>query len=111
MSGWTTEVDAAVGARLKAARDARGWTLSRLAAECGKGENELSMYERGARAMTVTSLWQVARGLGRPVGWFFKDIEAPGWAPPRPPRPALKAKRLALGMASAQAIRRRRGRP
>ena len=109
MSGWTSEVDVSVGARIKAARKARGWSQARLAAECGKGVMEISTYERGVRAMNVTSLWAVARGLKRSVGWFFEDIQAQERERRGPPNPRLRADRLALGGTIQLARRRRRG--
>ena len=106
MSQYTTEVDRVVGARVKEARKALGWSLRRLSEECGKTPAELSEYERGLRVMTLTSLWLVARGLGRPVAWLFDGMEAKVDKAGAP----LDAKLLALGGTVKLARRRRRGR-
>ena len=68
-------VDLAVGARIRRARTALGWSLRRLADATGKQPAELSEYERGIRAMRLFSLWRVSRALRKPIAWFFKEVK------------------------------------
>lgn len=75
MSKIGKHVDAAIGAKIKAARSKLGWSLRKLAEESGKQQSELSEYERGIRGMRVSSLWVLARALGRPIAWFFKEVK------------------------------------
>ncbi|WP_110686779.1 helix-turn-helix domain-containing protein [Salinicola aestuarinus] len=53
----------ALGAHLKTLREARGLTLSRLAADAGLAKSSLSRLERGDANPTLDTLWRLAREL------------------------------------------------
>lgn len=64
-----------VGARLKAAREARGWNQVQLCAAVGMHPGEISLYEHGTRDMRLSRFRAICRELGvepahilRPVG-------------------------------------------
>lgn len=60
------DIDRAIGAQIRATREAKGWTLGELA-DRSDGEFKLSgigMYERGARSITTARLIALARVLG-----------------------------------------------
>lgn len=59
-----TEVAAALGRRIAAARVAAGMTLRALAARLGVDHSTLAGYEAGRRPLRVTQLVVIARALG-----------------------------------------------
>lgn len=77
------EVGRALGARLRAARDAAGLTLKALAAATGLSQPFLSRLERGLVSASIANLLQVARALGVPLAELLEGEApppAPGWA-------------------------------
>ena len=50
---------------LKALRQARGWSLSKLAEETGVSKAMLGQIERNESSPTVSTLWKIATGLER----------------------------------------------
>ncbi|TWH04979.1 XRE family transcriptional regulator [Nocardioides sp. J9] len=64
---------AGVGARIRALREARGLSLSGLAAEAGIGKGSLSELETGRRNPTLDTLYAVARPLGVPLAALLDD--------------------------------------
>jgi transcriptional regulator with XRE-family HTH domain len=65
----------AVGARIRALRTERGWSLSALAAEAGIGKGSLSELETGRRNPTLDTLYALAGPLGVPLASLvdFRD--------------------------------------
>lgn len=51
---------------LKALRQARGWSLSKLAEETGVSKAMLGQIERNESSPTVSTLWKIATGLNVP---------------------------------------------
>lgn len=62
-----------VGARIRALREARGLSLSALAAEAGIGKGSLSELETGQRNPTLDTLYAVATPLGVPLAALLDD--------------------------------------
>ncbi|MFJ9316439.1 helix-turn-helix domain-containing protein [Pimelobacter simplex] len=62
-----------VGARIRALREARGLSLSALAAEAGIGKGSLSELETGRRNPTLDTLYAVATPLGVPLAALLDD--------------------------------------
>lgn len=62
-----------VGARIRALREARGLSLSGLAAEAGIGKGTLSELETGQRNPTLDTLYAVATPLGVPMAALMDD--------------------------------------
>ncbi|GAA3658424.1 XRE family transcriptional regulator [Nocardioides ginsengisoli] len=62
-----------VGARIRALREARGLSLSALAAEAGIGKGSLSELETGRRNPTLDTLYAVAGPLGVPLASLLDD--------------------------------------
>lgn len=60
-----------VGTRVRALRQQRGLSLRALAELCGLSPNTISLIERGATSPTVSSLHQLACGLGVPITSLF----------------------------------------
>src|SRR5689334_23718355 len=53
-----------MGARVRAERRARGWTLTELAARCGVSAATLSKVENGRAGLGADTLMCIAAGLG-----------------------------------------------
>ena len=62
-----------LGSRLKALREARGWTQAHLAELAGMTASEISRVECGAREPRFTTLEQLAQSLGVPPEQLFVD--------------------------------------
>ncbi|HWJ82260.1 MAG TPA: XRE family transcriptional regulator [Nocardioides sp.] len=62
-----------VGARIRALREARGLSLSALAAAAGVGKGSLSELETGRRNPTLDTLYAVASPLGVPLSALLDD--------------------------------------
>lgn len=76
-----------LGARIRDAREARGWTQQHLADELGCTQTAVSYWEGGRRSMSAEDLVRVAEALGRPhllastgERRFDHDPEALAWA-------------------------------
>ncbi len=66
---------AAIGERLKEARTYLGLTQELVAEELSIPRPAVSQIERGGRRVSGIELKKLATLYGRPVGWFFGDIE------------------------------------
>lgn len=62
-----------VGTRVRALRQRRGLSLRALADLSDLSPNTISLIERGSTSPTVSSLHQLASGLGVPITAFFAD--------------------------------------
>jgi transcriptional regulator with XRE-family HTH domain len=74
---------ASVGQRIRASREALGWTQSDLAARLGRTQTAVSYWESGRRGLSLDDLVDVARILGVPSAELLPDGHE------RPPLPAL----------------------
>ncbi|WP_110656447.1 helix-turn-helix domain-containing protein [Salinicola halimionae] len=61
----------AIGRHLKKHRAERGWSLDRVARECGVSKAMLGQIERGESTPTVSTLWKIAGGLRLPLSRFL----------------------------------------
>lgn len=75
-----------LGARLRAARAARGWTLDELAPRVGMSVSTLSRLESGKRQASLELLVPLTRALGVRID----DLLVPAPLDPRIERPALR---------------------
>ncbi|WP_437889760.1 helix-turn-helix domain-containing protein [Phytobacter sp. V91] len=64
---------------LKTLRQARGWSLSKLAEQTGVSKAMLGQIERNESSPTVATLWKIATGLNVPFSTFI--------APPQGEKP------------------------
>lgn len=67
----------AIGARLRALRKARGWTLDKTAEVTGVDWRHVQMVEVGDTNVTLLTLVRLAEGFGVALSAFFVD-EVPG---------------------------------
>lgn len=75
-----------VGARLRAIRRSRGWTLDELASRAEMSPSTLSRLESGKRQASLELLLPLTRQLG--IG--LDDLVSPAVADPRVRRPVIR---------------------
>lgn len=68
-----TDEKKAIGARLRALRKARGWTLDKAAEETGVDWRHVQMVEAGQSNVTILTLVRLAQGFGVQLSAFFVD--------------------------------------
>ncbi|GGB40373.1 hypothetical transcriptional regulator [Flexivirga endophytica] len=69
------ETSAAVGARIREARERRGISLSALARDAGIGKATLSQLEAGERNPTIETLYAICGPLGVPLSALVGEVE------------------------------------
>lgn len=74
---------------LKSLRQARGWSLSRLADETGVSKAMLGQIERNESSPTVATLWKIATGLNVPFSTFIAPPEGDTPLPYDPDQQAM----------------------
>ncbi len=67
--------DQRLGERLRQAREARGWSLSELAAGVGYPPEMVAEWESGQRSLKPRLLYRLAQVLGTPVARLFDEDE------------------------------------
>ncbi len=116
-------LDMHVGSRLRARRLMLGLTQEQLGDAVGLTFQQIQKYERGINRMGASRLWELARALGVPIGWFYQGGAAaarplagfamPGQEPfgdaPERPEPPADARDLldAFGRISDPVVRQR----
>lgn len=68
-------VDVHVGRRVRIRRVLCGLSQTALADELELTFQQLQKYESGANRTSASRLWQIAKILDVPVGWFFMGID------------------------------------
>ena len=71
-----TEVDAFVGAQLKALRKSAGYSQTELAKQVGVTFQQIQKYERGTNRIGASRLWGFCKVFDVPPGRFFEGVEA-----------------------------------
>ena len=78
------DVNARLARRLRALRDAQGWSLDALAERSGVSRSAISLIENGRSSPTATVLDKLATALGVTLASLFEDERAAADAPPSP---------------------------
>jgi transcriptional regulator with XRE-family HTH domain len=73
-----TAIDAAIGNRLRALRQARALTLDQVAAQVGVRAQQVQKYETGQNRISAGRLLDFARLFQVPLGSFFESLELAG---------------------------------
>ena len=83
-AGNPNPVDVHVGARVRLRRTLLGMSQERLGEALGLTFQQVQKYERGANRVGASRLFDLARALQVPVGFFFDDLPdgAAAGAPP-----------------------------
>ena len=71
-------VDLHVGARIRMRRKILGVSQERLAEDLGLTFQQVQKYERGANRVSASKLYEIARSLQSPVGYFFEGLGSTG---------------------------------
>lgn len=66
-----------VGARIRALREERGWSIRELAEKSGLAMNTLSLIENAKTSPSVSTLQQIAHALDVPLMAFFESSVPP----------------------------------
>lgn len=69
-------VDLHVGARIRMRRKILGVSQERLAEDLGLTFQQIQKYERGANRVSASKLYEIARSLQSPIGFFFEGLES-----------------------------------
>ena len=67
-------VDVHVGARIRQRRMIVGLTQQNLAETIGVTFQQIQKYEIGANRVSASRLWEIARLLNVPIGFFFEGL-------------------------------------
>lgn len=67
-------VDVFVGDRLRARRQARGFSQRKLGEKLGVSFQQIQKYERGTNRISVAALVRAAAALNTPMSFFFEGI-------------------------------------
>ena len=67
---------ARLGARIRARREAKGWTQAHLAEKVGVGPNYIGILERGQKLPTLDTLVRLAKALGCSPAELLDDTRA-----------------------------------
>lgn len=84
------------GPRLAGARAEAGLTAEQLGELVGKSGWAVRSYERGLHAPRAVTLGRIAEALGREVGYFLEESEAPSGSDPRHGHPQVTPDELEL---------------
>jgi transcriptional regulator with XRE-family HTH domain len=70
-------IDLHVGLRLRMRRKEMRITQESLAETLGLTFQQIQKYERGANRVSASKLWEIARMLKTPIGYFFEGLPRP----------------------------------
>src|ERR1700744_4893334 len=73
--GMATDIDLHLGKRLRRRRRLLGLTQQQLANAVGIRFQQIQKYECGANRISAARLYQLARALQVPVGYFYDGVE------------------------------------
>lgn len=73
-NGRTTRLDVHIGSRIRLRRKILGLSQQQLGAALGITFQQLQKYERGVNRVTASRLWDLARVLDVPIGFFFDAV-------------------------------------
>jgi transcriptional regulator with XRE-family HTH domain len=80
-SATTQTIDSHVGTRIRERRVMLGLTQQQLADLIGVTYQQAHKYERGINRVSAGRLFEIARVLSVPIGFFYEGVEAPTSAP------------------------------
>lgn len=77
MDAGPSPIDVHVGQRVRLRRKMMGISQERLAEGLGLTFQQVQKYERGANRISASKLYQIARVLQVPTGFFFEGLDDP----------------------------------
>ena len=72
--GFPNPIDVHVGQRIRQRRTLLGMSQEKLGEAIGLTFQQVQKYERGANRVSASKLWEVARALQAPVGYFYDGL-------------------------------------
>ncbi len=72
-------VDVIVGASVRMRRKALNISQGELAESIGLTFQQVQKYESGANRISASKLYDIARALETPIGWFFEGVDSPAF--------------------------------
>lgn len=70
-----SEIDVAIGGRIRTRRDLKGVTQAELAKACGVTFQQIQKYERGTNRVSCARLLDISRCLDAPISYFYLDVD------------------------------------
>jgi transcriptional regulator with XRE-family HTH domain len=70
-----SEIDVAIGARIRARRELSRTTQAQLAKGCGVTFQQVQKYEKGTNRVAAARLYEIARFLDAPISYFYLDVD------------------------------------
>src|SRR6202789_2014842 len=70
-------IDVHVGLQVRLRRKELKISQERLADALGLTFQQVQKYERGANRISASKLYEIARALQVPIGWFFEGLSDP----------------------------------
>lgn len=67
-----SSVDAVIGRRMKSRRNEINMTQMQIAAAVGVRYQQVQKYESGKDRVSAARLWEIAKTLNVPIGYFFE---------------------------------------
>ena len=96
-----------IGTRIRAARDARGWTQFQLGIVLGRRDTEVSRWERGQLNPRASAVAEVAQALGVSADYLLgitnEMVLDPAWTDHSAVRPTHSLERLPKAPSEASA--------
>jgi transcriptional regulator with XRE-family HTH domain len=80
-----TELDSHVGARIRLRRTMLGLSQEKLGEAIGLTFQQIQKYERGTNRVSASRLYEIARVLDVPIGFFYDDMRVETAPSPLPP--------------------------
>ncbi len=100
-------VDRWVGARVAAARRARGWSQTDLGKQIDVTFQQVQKYEKGANRFSASRLYRVAEALDVDLASLFPPTADEAVAASAAPSSSRESERVALAMSSMSPDNRR----
>ena len=63
-----------IGAAIRAARKAKGWSQAKLGEEIGKADNTICDYEKGKTELLITVFLDITTALDIDIAKFFSSL-------------------------------------
>jgi len=70
-----SEIDVAIGARIRTCRELKRATQAQLANGCGVTFQQVQKYEKGTNRVAAARLYEIARFLDVPISYFYLDVD------------------------------------
>ena len=70
-----TRLDTHIGERLRVLRAKQGFSMEAVGEIIEVSPQQISRFEHGQQRLSASQIYQLSRGLGVPVSWFFIEYK------------------------------------